>query len=262
MLSTPGISVIVMAYNEEPLVRDTLRMTAEALALIPGHHEIVFVDDGSEDRSHAIATETAPTLPVPMRVLRHEHNLGSGAAKRTGFEAAAGDLVIAIPCDNPLTGTELAGFAGAARVADIVCGYRLERPGYTRRMLWGSRLYRYLIRALFGVKVRDAGWIKMFRRVLHPWLAVESDGVFNHVEMLTKARCMGLTLAEVPCPMRRREHGVPTIARPRVIAGTLAQTILHWFRLKVLGRRPEKPPHELLALARLRSPEAEPAARS
>jgi len=247
LFSEASISVIVMAYNEGPVVADVLTTTAAALATLPGKHEIVVVDDGSRDETHAAASALAGLLPVPTRVLRHEQNRGPGATKRTGFDAARCDLLIAIPCDNPLTCEELDAFRRAAHAADIVCGYRPERPGYTWRMLWGSRVYRLLIRVLFGVRVRDTGWIKMFRRALHPWLAVEARGAFNHVEMLARARCMGLTLAEVPCPMRRRVHGSPSIARPRVIAGALAQTMRFWFRLQVLRRRPESPPRELLA---------------
>jgi len=248
VLEDRNISVIVMAYNEEPLVRGVLKATADALLEIPGDHEILFVDDASEDRSIEIAGEVVPSLPVPARVLGHKRNMGSGAVKRTGIEAAAGDLVIAIPCDNPLSSQELAAFAGAARVADIVCGYRPRRPGYTWRMLWGSRLYRSLIRILFGIRVRDAGWIKMYRRALHPWLSVRSDGVFNHVEMLSKARHMGLGIAEVPCPMQRRLHGVPSIARPDVVFSALMQTFFFWFKLKILRRQLDRPPVEVLAL--------------
>lgn len=244
-LSEASISVVVMAYNEGPVVADVLTATAAALAALPGEHEIVVVDDGSGDQTHAAASALAASLPVPTRVLRHDRNRGPGATKRTGFDAARRELLIAIPCDNPLTTGELAAFRDAARTADIVCGYRPERPGYTWRMRWGSRVYRLLIRLLFGVRVRDTGWIKMFRRALHPWLAVESRGAFNHVEMLARARCMNLVLAEVRCPMRRRIHGSPSIARPRVIAGALAQTFGFWFRLQVLRRRPAMPPREV-----------------
>jgi len=256
MLSDPNLSVIIMAYNEEPVVRDVLQSTADALLEIPGTHEILFVDDASTDGSLQIASEAAPSLPIPTTVLGHDRNLGSGAVKRTGIEAATGDLVISIPCDNPLSVQELAAFAGAARVADIVCGYRPLRPGYTWRMLWGSRLYRYLVRILFGIRVRDAGWIKLYRRALHPWLSVQSDGVFNHVEMLSKARYMGLSIAEVPCPMRKRLHGVPSIARPDVIFSALSQTFLYWFKLKILRRQVDKPPREILALTSIKTVKA------
>lgn len=248
MRPDPGISVVLMAYDEEPLVADVIDATARALAQLPGDHEIVFVDDASRDRTRAVAEEAAARCPVPIRVIHHETNRGSGATKRTGFDAATRDLVIGVPCDNPLTDEEFAAFAGAARVADIVCGYRPQRPGYTWRMLWGSRIYRTLIRVLFGVRVRDVGWIKLFRRSLHPYLSVASDGVFNHVEMLVKARYMGLELAEVPCPMRRRTHGAPSIARPDVILGALAQTLAFWFRTCVLRRHPALPPDDVYAM--------------
>ena len=85
----PGwaLSLVIPAFNEEAGVAAAIAEADDALARIAGDYEILVVDDGSRDRTFAIAAETARTRPS-VRVLRHETNRGYGAALRTGFEAA------------------------------------------------------------------------------------------------------------------------------------------------------------------------------
>jgi glycosyltransferase involved in cell wall biosynthesis len=98
------LSVVVPVYNEEA----TLRALVEQVRAVPIRKEIILVDDASSDRSREI-TETlaAESLAAEREgdgdnriiVARHERNRGKGAALRTGFERASGDVVLVQDAD-------------------------------------------------------------------------------------------------------------------------------------------------------------------
>src|SRR5688572_7360313 len=88
----PVLSVVVPVYDEAATVREILRRVRAS----PIEKEIVVVDDGSTDGTRELlAAETGDDL----RVILHEKNRGKGAALRTGFAAARGDVVVVQDAD-------------------------------------------------------------------------------------------------------------------------------------------------------------------
>lgn len=83
------LSVVVPVYNEARTLEDILRR----LRLVPLQLEVIAVDDCSRDESPAILARLLAEGVVD-RVLRHEVNRGKGAALRTGFAAATGDVIV------------------------------------------------------------------------------------------------------------------------------------------------------------------------
>jgi polyisoprenyl-phosphate glycosyltransferase len=95
--STGGgvISIVVPAFNEEGGIEQTIRDASRILSEMgTTDSEIVVVDDGSHDRTAAVA-ETGGA-----KVVRHPHNLGYGAALKTGIIAAQNDVIAIIDADN------------------------------------------------------------------------------------------------------------------------------------------------------------------
>jgi glycosyltransferase involved in cell wall biosynthesis len=91
-VAAPLLSVVVPVFNERATVREILARVRAS----PVEKEIVVVDDGSTDGTREVlAAETAPDV----RVVLHERNRGKGAALRTGFAAATGDVVIVQDAD-------------------------------------------------------------------------------------------------------------------------------------------------------------------
>ena len=94
----PTLTVVVPVYDEAATVREILARVRSS----PVAKEIVVVDDGSTDGTRAILEEMEAAAPVEggdLRVILHERNRGKGAALRTGFAAARGDVVVVQDAD-------------------------------------------------------------------------------------------------------------------------------------------------------------------
>ncbi len=138
------ISIIIPAYNEEKTLHEIVRRV-EAVKFDGLDKEIVIVDDCSSDGTFEIANSLVGRGAV--KVLRHEKNLGKGAALRTGFLAATGDYVCIQDADmeyNPQDYVKMLKPLEDGR-ADVVFGSRYLRTG-NRSVLryWHSAMNRCL----------------------------------------------------------------------------------------------------------------------
>ncbi len=196
----------------------------------------MLVDDGSTDRTAALAEELATSLAA-LKVLRHETRRGTGAMLRTGLAAARLPLVAYAPCDpvyEPAALTKflaeidrvhiLSGFRAGERVpwpwrlagifwrlvARIIFGHApLRLPGW---LGWRGHLASVLVRVCFGVRQRDVACpFRLLRREILARAPIQSDGDFAHVELLAKVNFASCLLGEeVPLPVK-----APAARRPR-----------------------------------------------
>lgn len=194
-MARPAISLVLPAYNEADNIERAVRSAAAAGALA-GSYEVVAVDDGSRDatgdRLAALEAELGPRL----HVVRHGRNRGYGAALRSGFAAAEGDLVFYTDSDNQFDLSELAGFLPLMREWDAVLGYRIDRKDARRRLLT-SWVFNRLSCALFGLSVRDLNCsFKLFRREVLRALPLSSDDFFIDTEMVVRLHRGGFRYVE------------------------------------------------------------------
>lgn len=220
------LTVIVPAYNEEALLADTVRGLRAALATLGLAAEIVIVDDGSRDRTGAIADELAHRDPA--LVVRHQPNQGLGGALRTGIACARGDYVLTWPADMPVAPDDLAPFARALGTADVLVGVRDRRDGYNPLMRFNSWLYPQLVAWLFDLRLRDVNWIHLYRITLIRQVTLTQRGIPMLVEALVRLRDLGATFREVPSEMKPRTAGIASASRFRVMARTLLGLLQFW----------------------------------
>ncbi len=88
-------SVIVPAFNEEDTIEKFLKDLLEALSDRNDKYEVIVIDDGSKDKTHAIASSVPP-----VKVIRHPYNKGNGASVKTGIEKAQGRDIVIIDADG------------------------------------------------------------------------------------------------------------------------------------------------------------------
>lgn len=94
------VSLIVSVYNEEKGLRDFTRVTKEVLSGIPGYEfQVLFVNDGSTDKSGEILSELRSADPETVKVIEFSRNFGHEAAMCAGLDYADGDFLIFMDAD-------------------------------------------------------------------------------------------------------------------------------------------------------------------
>ena len=197
-VSSPQVSVIVPVYNEEenvPILQAELRAALRAI-----DHELIFVDDGSADRT-VERIETEPNL----RVIRFEKNAGQSAAMYAGLEAAQGAILVLIDGDLQNDPADIPKLVGEiSNGADLVCGYRaLRRDTRVKRLT--SRVANVVRSRYTKDGVRDTGCtLKAMRRECVSAL-VPFKGMHRFIPALIKDA--GYRLVEIPVNHRPRRFG-------------------------------------------------------
>ena len=198
MTNSPQVSVVVPLFNEEanmPILQSELRAALGGL-----DHEIIFVDDGSIDRTVERIENAAN-----VRVLRFAKNAGQSAAIYAGLQAARGATAVLIdgdlqndPADIPKLLAEI------SRGADLVCGYRAQRKDTLVKRLT-SRVANFVRSRFTKDGVRDTGCtLKAMRRECVGAL-VPFKGMHRFIPALIKAA--GYRLVEIPVNHRPRRFG-------------------------------------------------------
>jgi dolichol-phosphate mannosyltransferase len=195
---SPAVSVIVPLFNEEENMSILQSELKAALAGID--HEMIFVDDGSIDRTLE-RIETAPNV----RVIRFEKNTGQSAAIYAGLQAAHGAITVLIDGDLQNDPTDIPRLlAEIDRGADLVCGYSARRKDTLLKRLT-SRIANFVRSRFTKDYVRDTGCtLKAMRRdcvsALFPF-----KGMHRFIPALVKGA--GYRLVEIPVNHRPRRFG-------------------------------------------------------
>ncbi len=198
MSDSPEISVVVPVFNEEenlPILQSELRAALAGL-----DYELIFVDDGSTDRS-AERIEGADNV----RVLRFEKNTGQSAALYAGIKTARGRTIVMIDSDLQNDPADIPRLiAEISRGADLVCGYRAHRKDtLSKRMT--SRIANFVRSRFTRDYVRDTGCtLKAMRRDCADAL-VPFKGMHRFIPALIRGA--GFTLVEIPVNHRPRRFG-------------------------------------------------------
>jgi glycosyltransferase involved in cell wall biosynthesis len=227
------------AYNEEENIRPTVERALEILPRFADDLEIIVVDDGSHDRTRAIAEELAARHPQ-VRVISHVRNAGIAAAMRTGFDSCTRAFVFYTDGDLQFDLADIARLIALIDDADAVIGYRIKRRDPMRRIVIAG-VYNRLIRLLFNVEWRDVDCaFKLFRREIFdrvPVSVVRSNGAVFFVELLLALRAGGARMREVGVPHYPRRAGRPKGALPHVILRAVWDLLALRIRLGQHARR-------------------------
>jgi glycosyltransferase involved in cell wall biosynthesis len=225
-----SVSCTVFAYDEEETLEEAVTDVRAALAQLGRPFEVLVVDDGSTDRTPAIAAALEQRWPE-VRLIRHGRNLGPGSAILTGIRNSKNDVICFHAADQQLEFREVAGFIPLLDDHDIVIGSRSGRPGYTRMRMLSSRVYIELARRLFGLDgYDDFNFLYLYRRALFDGMPIDSDGIFLCTEIFVRALRAGARVARVEAACLPRKAGESRAYRPRVIGKTVIEMLGFWAR--------------------------------
>ncbi|HFA60071.1 MAG TPA: glycosyltransferase, partial [Rhodospirillales bacterium] len=151
------LSIIVPLYNEEDNVELLYRAIREAVLPLGLATEILFVDDGSRDRTF----ERAAALPrhdgVHLRIVKFRRNYGQTTAMVAGIDHARGRILVTMDGDLQNDPRDIPRFLEKiAEGYDLVVGWRRDRKDHWSRVL-PSKVANWLIGKVTGVPIRDNG---------------------------------------------------------------------------------------------------------
>jgi polyisoprenyl-phosphate glycosyltransferase len=169
------LSVVIPCYNEEEGIHETHRRISHILATLEGcDYEVVYVDDGSRDRTPALLRDIQAGDPR-TRVVYLARNFGHQFAVTAGLAHAAGDAVVIMDADLQDPPEVVPGMLELWRQGyEVVYGVRTDRDGETRFKLLTARLFYRLIRRLADTEIPlDTGDFRLLdRRVVDAVVAM------------------------------------------------------------------------------------------
>jgi glycosyltransferase involved in cell wall biosynthesis len=240
VLAPVHLSIIMPCHNEE---RNVERSLTETVTAIRDQHldsyEIVLTDDGSTDRTSAVAQAFAEGH-AEVSVIRIPTNGGKGNALRQAFERASGSVVCFLDGDLDIHPAHIVPYMRLLEtgIADVVVGSKrhpqsnVDYP-WKRKVL--SLAYQVVVRVLFGLQVRDTQTgIKVFRReVLETILplGLVKRYAFD-AELLVLAHRSGYRIIEKPVDMKFREKHGSGVNLP-AISQMLLDTLGVFYRLHI-----------------------------
>ncbi|GAB4484258.1 MAG: glycosyltransferase family 2 protein [Thermodesulfovibrionales bacterium] len=198
------ISVVVPLYNEEENVRELHSRLTDALAQISGGYEIIYVDDGSSDRTLPLLQEIQQADDRAV-VLSLRRNFGQTAAFAAGFDYARGEIIVTLDGDLQNDPQDIPRLLDLMKDNDLVSGWRRHRkdPFISRRL--PSITANWLISRVTGVNLHDYGCsLKAYRRDVIKNLRLYGD---MHRFIPAVASWYGVRIAEVETTHHPRLRG-------------------------------------------------------
>ena len=204
------LSVIIPVYNEEENIADLLDKILGFKALICAKArvrdlEIIAVDDGSHDSTAEILKKYVGKATV----VTHKHNQGYGAALKTGFETATGELLSFLDADGTCNPESFVMLCNSLREnnADIAVGSRMDKEHSEMPVVrWiGNKFFASMLSFFSSQKVTDsASGIRVFKRDAIKKLYPLPDGLHFTPAMTAKAIHEGFKITEVSVPYSER----------------------------------------------------------
>jgi len=249
------LSIIVPCYNES---ENVTKLHTELLPVIqqiiskgwqgaPDKQitaEITFVDDGSRDGTYTKLQDEFANKPpdgINYKFLKHDINRGLGAAIRTGFLNADGDIIVTMDSDGTYRFSSLPQLLSRLRPdIDLVTaspyhpqGEVVGVPAYRLLLSQGSSL---LYRILVTWKIHTYTCLyRAYRAKVIKNIDFQADDFLAGTEILVKAMLQGYRVEEFPAALHRREFGVSKARIAQTILSHLKfQARILWFRSKIL----------------------------
>lgn len=187
------ISCVLPAYNEADNLSRLLPQLSHALAELSGQHEIIVVDDGSNDRTESLLQSLGQQLP--LRWIQLSRNFGKEAAITAGLKEVSGDVVILMDADGQHPLSCLPSFLKQWRAGyDMIYGVRRNRDDESWLKRYLTRQFYRLLNRMADTEIQpDAGDFRLMdRRVVEainalPETSRMMKGLYSWVGFKTKA---------------------------------------------------------------------------
>jgi glycosyltransferase involved in cell wall biosynthesis len=213
------VTVLVPVMDEAETVEELARRVADVLDREGWVHEIVFIDDGSQDGT-AGRVRAAHHADPRVKLVRLRRNFGKAAALSAGFDYSHGRLIITMDGDLQDDPEEIPRLLQALEGGDLdlVSGWkRRRRDPWSKRI--PSRLFNWVTRKLASVDLHDFNCgFKAYRREVLEQVAIYGE-LHRYIPVLASRR--GFVVGEIPVQHHPRRHGRSKYGWDRFYKGLL-----------------------------------------
>ncbi len=149
------ISFVVPVFNEQESLEAFCKELILVVPSLDKDYEIIFVDDGSRDRSLDIL-KSISSKNKNVKIFSFRKNQGKSEALTYGFGKSSGDYVVTLDADLQDKPEEISKLLDKAKKEnfDLICGWRKDRKDSLKHIVF-SKVFNFLARWLWGVKLHD-----------------------------------------------------------------------------------------------------------
>ncbi len=201
----PQLSIVIPLFNEAASVRELHEQISAALHELRMPAEIIFIDDGSEDRSFEVLREIHQR-DRRVRVVRFRRNFGKSAALAAGFERAVGRFIVTMDADLQDDPAEIKPLLDELKRGDfdLVSGWKRERHDPFIKKI-SSKIFNRVTAFMTGLRLHDINCgLKAYRREVTSTIPVYGE---LHRFLPVLAFQEGFRVGEVVVKHHRRKHG-------------------------------------------------------
>ena len=200
----PDLSVVIPLYNEEGSLKELHQQLRSTLSRMNLRYEILFIDDGSTDRSFQVLRDLKRT-DKHIKVIRFRRNYGKSAALSVGFEKAQGNIVVTLDADLQDDPAEIPSLKKRIDDGlDLVSGWKKKRKDPISKTI-PSRFFNFVTARLTGIRIHDFNCgMKAYRREVIKTVKVYGE-LHRYVPVL--AHWEGFKVGEVVVQHRPRKFG-------------------------------------------------------
>lgn len=229
------VSIVIPVYNEEESLPHLHAALYAALAEMPRSWEVIYVNDGSRDRSMDVLERLAAEDPGRVCVVEFRRNFGQTAAIAAGIDHAHGEVIVFLDADLQNDPADLpAVLAKLDEGYDVVSGWRKDRADNALTRNLPSHLANWLISNVTGVHLHDYGCtLKAYRREVITGFRLYGE---MHRFIPVFAHSVGAKITELPVRHHPRKFGVAKYGLERTV-----KVILDLFTVKFLLDYSHKP---------------------
>jgi glycosyltransferase involved in cell wall biosynthesis len=212
------LSIIIPLYNEEKNISILYKELVKVLRAFVKNYEIIFVDDGSTDRSPEVLNRIIDTH---VRIITSKKNKGLSSALSKGFLEARGEIIITMdsdlqhdPRDIPLLIKKL------GEKYDVVCGWRWKRQDSFLSKKLPSCIFNAFLTILFKIGIHDSSCtLRAYKKKAVEGLIL-SEGMHRYLPVILSEK--GNRITEIKVNHRPRIYDKPKYNSPkRILQGTI-----------------------------------------
>ena len=216
-----AISVVVPVLNEEQSVRPLYEKLSTQLEALGHNYEVIFVDDGSTDKTFMELKTLHADHPETVRVIRFRRHFGKTPALVAGFSRCRGEVIFTMDGDLQDDPEEIPSFLEKLDEGyDLVSGWKYPRQDPITKT-FPSRVFNGLVSTMTGVHLHDINnGFKAYRRELIEDSQLKLYGEF-HRFVPVMAHWLGYRITEIKVRHHPRKYGVSKFGAKRFMRGLI-----------------------------------------